>query len=112
MPLDFQIVNSDSANLWGWYKNGKDGTVFFPYNGECMTVWGLRPAPYVPPTNPETGEGEQASFTSVWSASHNGRNMAFRFNAYSKAENRAGGGAMADRVLAYGCGVRCVADAE
>ena len=106
MPLDFLISASDAANVYGWYKNGADGKVFFPYNGECATAWGLNCAPYEPEPN------ERVCYTCLWTTGHNNRNMAYRYTIYAKDVNRAGGGAVAERVIGYGLGVRCVADAE
>ncbi len=103
---DFEISASDNANIYGWYKNGVNGTVFFPYNAECLDKgWGLRPAPY-------DADNDIASYTSLWTAGLNNRNMAYRYTIYAKGTNRAGGGVVSDRVLSYGCGVRCIANIQ
>ncbi len=105
-PSDFSISASDAgANIWGWYKQGTDGVVFFPYNGECLTGWGLKCAPY-------DAVNDVAAWTSLWTSSLNNRNMALRYYIYAKDVNRAGGGKIESegRVLSYGCGIRCVSE--
>ena len=105
-PPDFSISASDSGDQLGWYKNGTNGTVYFPYNGaawEYGTFWMGRG--FVP-------NGDTAKYTTLWTTGHEGRNMAFNFNIYSKDVNRAGGGTVSSGIVARGMGVRCVADVE
>jgi len=104
VPLDFSISASDSADQFGWYKNGTDGAVYFPYNGaawEGGNFWMTRG--FVP-------DGDTARYTTLWTSGHNNRNMAYFFNIYSKDVNRAGGGTVSDGIVSRGMGVRCVAE--
>ena len=103
-PIDFSISASDSADQFGWYKNGEDGAVYFPYNGaawEGGDFWMGRG--YVP-------DGDTAHYTALWTSGHNNTNMAYFFNIYSKDVNRAGGGTVSDHILSRGMGIRCVAE--
>ena len=104
VPIDFSISASDSGDQYGWYKNGSDGSVYFPYNGcawEGGNFWMGRG--YVP-------DGDTAHYTALWTSGHNNRNMAYCYNCYSKDVNRAGGGTVTDHIVARGMGVRCVAE--
>ena len=102
---DFSIAASDSGDQYGWYKNGTDGAVYFPYNGGAWgdggNYWQTRG--YVP-------NGDTARYTMLWTANHQGRNMAWHYEIYSKDVNRAGGGTMAPHIVGRGMGVRCVAE--
>lgn len=102
---DFSISASDSGDQYGWYKNGTDGAVYFPYNGGAWgdggNYWQTRG--YVP-------NGDTARYTMLWTANHQGRNMAWHYEIYSKDVNRAGGGTMAPHIIGRGMGVRCVAE--
>ena len=116
-PLDFLISASDAGgNVWGWYKNGTNGTVFFPYNG-CINrnsqngqILGVETTAYqesVGPYNPAT---DAPVWTCLWTSGHNNANMSYLYHIYAKGENRAGGGENPTKVLSYGMGVRCVAE--
>lgn len=106
MPIDFIISDSDSGNQWGWYKNGTNGSIFFPYNGAAWEgdFWMHRG--YVP-------NGDTANYTTLWTSANQGNSMAYSFHIYSKDINRAGGGTIGnDQPIARGMGVRCVADVQ
>ena len=106
MPIDFIISDSDSGNQWGWYKNGTNGSIFFPYNGAAWEgdFWMHRG--YVP-------NGDTANYTTLWTSANQGNSMAYSFQIYSKDINRAGGGTISNgQPIARGMGVRCVADVQ
>lgn len=106
MPIDFQFTGSDSGNVWGWYKNGTNGTIFIPYNGAAWegTFW-MQRAP-VP-------DADSARYSTLWTSANLGNSMAYSFQIYSKDVNRAGGGEVnGGQPIARGMGVRCVADVQ
>lgn len=106
MPVDGMgnVVNSDSGDQYGFYKNGTNGAVYFPYNGAAWaggSFWMKRG--YVP-------DGDTPNYCNLWTSGHNNTNMWYEFQAYAKDVNRGGGGTVTDHILARGMGVRCIAD--
>ena len=108
MPVDGfgNIVNSDGGDQYGFYKNGTNGAVYFPYNGAAWDnsggeFWMKRG--YVP-------NGDTPNYCNLWTSGHNNTNMWYEFQAYAKDVNCAGGGTVTDHILARGFGVRCIAD--
>ena len=106
MPIDVmdQVVNSDSADQYGWYMNGTDGSIYFPYNGGAWAggnFWMTRG--FVP-------DGDTARYCNLWTANQNNSSMCYQFQCYSKDVNRAGGGTVTDHISTRGFGVRCVSE--
>ena len=116
MPIDMldSVVNSNGGDQYGWFLNGTDGAIYFPYNGAAWAggnFWMHRG--FVP-------DGDTARYFTLWTSGHNNTNMAYPWIAYSKDVNRAGGfeqgkddkGATVGHVIARGMGVRCVTPLE
>ena len=99
-PSDcFGFSSSDSANNYGFYKNGTNGSVFFPYNGAAWEGTYFM----------QRADASSSVYCSLWSPLFNGKWNAFCYLISKNSSTSASGGNYdGTQIVPRGMGVRCV----
>jgi hypothetical protein len=99
-----------SADKYGTYIEGTDGTLFFPYNGIVQKGGYIYNWFY---HGPYHSGSEYTDYISLWTSAHNRSNMAYAYLITGRSESWAGSGSGAyggGNIISHGMGVRCIAE--